>query len=167
MRFPCRLIACLALAAIAAGATTGSGPAAAQSESADGGKRLQALIKELRGEFARGERKQLIDPWYLRDLHKALERYENPWARRLFSDDFSGREPEPDPPWRVVAGEFLIDWRYGPALGGRAAGPGAPDAGETHLQQARHEADLRADSGPSRRQGSDRSHEPYLWACSE
>ena len=107
------VIACLALAAMAAGTTTWSGRAAAQADAAGEGKQLRALIKELKGQFERGERERLIDPWYLRDLRKVLGRYENPWAKRLFSDDFSGRGPQPDPPWQVTAGEFLIDWRYG------------------------------------------------------
>ncbi len=107
------VIACLALAAIAVGATTLSGPAAAQSAPAGGDQQLEKLIKELRNEFKRGESDRLIDPWYLRDLRKVLRSYENPWGKRLFSDNFSGRGPQPDPPWQVTAGEFLIDWRYG------------------------------------------------------
>ncbi len=107
------VIACLALAAIAAGATTLSGPAAAQSAPAGGDQQLEKLIKDLRDELKRGERDRLIDPWYLRDLRKVLRRYENPWGKRLFSDNFSGRGPQPDPPWQVTTGEFLIDWRYG------------------------------------------------------
>ncbi len=107
------VIACLALAAIAVGATTLSGPAAAQPAPAGGDQQLEKLIKELRNELKRGESDRLIDPWYLRDLRKVLRRYENPWGKRLFSDNFSGRGPQPDPPWQVTAGEFLIDWRYG------------------------------------------------------
>jgi hypothetical protein len=107
------VIACLALAAIAVGATTLSELAAAQSAPAGGDQQLENLIKELRDELKRGESERLIDPWYLRDLRKVLRRYENPWGKRLFSDNFSGRGPQPDPPWRVTAGEFLIDWRYG------------------------------------------------------
>ncbi len=107
------VIACLALAAIAVGATTSSGLAAAQSAPAGGDQQLEKLIKELRTELKRGESERLIDPWYLRDLRKVLGRYENPWGKRLFSDNFSGRGPQPDPPWQVTAGEFLIDWRYG------------------------------------------------------
>ncbi len=107
------VIACLALAAIAVGATTFSGPAAAQSAPAGGDQQLEKLIKELKGELERGERDRLIDPWYLRDLRKVLRRYQNPWGKRLFSDNFSGRGPQPDPPWQVTAGEFLIDWRHG------------------------------------------------------
>ncbi len=107
------VIACLALAAIAAGATTLSGPAAAQSAPAGGDQQLEKLIKDLRDELKCGERDRLIDPWYLRDLRKVLRSYENPWGKRLFSDNFSGRGPQPDPPWQVTTGEFLIDWRYG------------------------------------------------------
>ncbi len=107
------VIACLALAAFAAGATISSGPAAAQSEPAAEDSQIKALIKELRSQFDRGEKERLIDPWYLRDLRKVLGSYENTWDTVLFSDDFSGRGPLPDSPWQITAGEFLIDWRYG------------------------------------------------------
>lgn len=107
------VIACLAFAAFAAGATSWSGPAAAQADPAAGDPQLRALLKELGEQFDRGERERLIDPWYLRDLRKVLGRYQNPWDKRLFSDDFSGRGPRPAPPWKITAGEFLIDWRYG------------------------------------------------------
>ena len=107
------VIACLGLAAIAVGAATWSGPAAAQADPAAGDPQLRALLKELTEQLDRGERERLIDPWYLRDLRKVLGRYQNPWDKRLFSDDFSGRGPQPDPPWQITAGEFLIDWRYG------------------------------------------------------
>ncbi len=57
------VIACLALAAIAVGPTTLSGPAAAQSAPAGGDQQLEKLIKDLRDELKRGERDRLIDPW--------------------------------------------------------------------------------------------------------
>ena len=107
------VIACLVLAAFAAGATIWGGPAAAQTEPAAEDSQLKALIEELSSQLDRGEKERLIDPWYLRDLRKVLGRYENPWDTILFSDDFSGRGPQPEPPWKVTAGEFLIDWRYG------------------------------------------------------
>ena len=86
---------------------------AAQSASPGERDPLQALIKELNEQFDRGERERLIDPWFLRDLRQTLAGYEWPWGRRLLSDDFSGRGPQPDPPWKVTAGEFLMDWRFG------------------------------------------------------
>ncbi len=107
------VIACLAFAALAVGATIWSGPVAAQTDAAAGDPQLRTLLKELNEQLDRGERERLIDPWYLRDLRKVLGRYENPWDKRLFSDDFSGRGPLPAPPWKITAGEFLIDWRYG------------------------------------------------------
>ncbi len=107
------VIACFVLAAMAVGATTSSGPAGAQSNPAGGDKQLEALVKELKDELKRGERERLIDTWYLRDLRKILGRYDNRWSRRLFSDNFSGRGPQLDPPWQVTAGEIRIDWRYG------------------------------------------------------
>ncbi len=113
MKYLRSVIACLAFAAIAASAAAWSGSVAAQTDPASEDQQLGALIKELGEQLDRGERERLIDPWYLRDLRKILGRYENPWDKRLFSDDFSGRGPQPDPPWQVTAGEFLIDWRYG------------------------------------------------------
>lgn len=107
------VIAGFALVTMAVGATTSSGPAGAQSNPAGEDKQLKALVKELKNELKRGEPERLIDPWYLHDLRKILGRYEIPWSKRLFSDNFSGRGPQPDPPWQVTAGKILIDWRYG------------------------------------------------------
>ncbi len=87
-------------------------PAAGEPRAATQGQ-LQDLINEINIQLQRGERERLIDPWFLRDLRQTIERYEYPWSRRLFRDDFSGRGPQPDPPWQVRAGEFLIDWRLG------------------------------------------------------
>lgn len=111
------LAAPVALALLAPLAPGGSARA---QESGD----LQALIDALKAQLDRGERERLIDPWFLRDLRQTLARYEYPWHTRLFEDDFSGRGPQPDPPWRVTAGEFLIDWRYG-LRSVVAAGPAA------------------------------------------
>jgi hypothetical protein len=99
----------IALFALGVAAASVPAPATAQ-ESADP---VQGLVNELRGELDRAEQERLIDPWFLRDLRKLLDRYDWPWQNRLLSDDFSGRGPGPDAPWQVTAGEFLIDWRYG------------------------------------------------------
>ena len=85
-------------------------PSAAQSGSQD---ELGAFIDELRKIIDRGEKERLADPWYLRDLRDLISRYDWPWRKRLLSDDFSGRGPAPAKPWRVTAGEMLIDWRHG------------------------------------------------------
>jgi hypothetical protein len=94
-------------------ATAAPAPQAfAQSDSPDEAQ-LQVLVKELNSEFERGERERLIDPWFLRDLRQLLSRYDNPWNSMIFEDDFSSRSSRPGEPWQVVAGEMLVDWRYG------------------------------------------------------
>ncbi len=102
----------MALFALAAGAALLPAPAAAQG-SPESGDDLQALVRDLRGELDRAEKERLADPWFIRDVRKLLDRYDFPWQTRLLSDDFSGPGPGPDSPWRVTAGEFLIDWRHG------------------------------------------------------
>jgi len=106
-------ITAFAFALALAAAGFAAGPAAAQDAAKDSGDRLQGLIQELKGQLERGEKERLIDPWFLRDLRQTLRAYEYPWSKRRLGDDFSGRGPQPDPPWRVTAGEFLIDWRFG------------------------------------------------------
>ncbi len=72
-----------------------------------------ALIRELNTLLEKGEKERLIDPWFLRDIRTVISRYDRPWSSILLSDDFSARGPQPDAPWQVTAGEFLIDWRHG------------------------------------------------------
>ena len=85
-------------------------PSQAQGASQD---ELGAFIDELRALVDKGEKERLADPWYLRDLRDLISRYDWPWRKRLLSDDFSGRGPNPAKPWVVTAGEVLIDWRHG------------------------------------------------------
>lgn len=75
--------------------------------------RLHELTKGLNELLDKGERQRLADPWFLKDLRDLVNRYHRPWSRMLLSDDFSARGPEPQAPWRVIRGEFRIDWRYG------------------------------------------------------
>ncbi len=89
-------------------------PAAGQEQGAPGsGDQVQPLVDELRRELDRAERERLADPWFLGNLREILDRYDWPWQKRILYDDFSGRGPGADAPWRVTAGEHLIDWRYG------------------------------------------------------
>lgn len=74
---------------------------------------VQTLVDEIRAELDRAEQERLADPWFLRDLRGILDRYDRPWQSRLLDDDFSGQGPGPDAPWKVTAGEFLIDWNRG------------------------------------------------------
>lgn len=91
-----------------------SGPVYAQNAGGPSdNNRLQTLIDELKGLIAKGEKDRLADPWYLRDLRNTIARYDWPWSVNLLSDEFSSKGPKPDAPWKVVTGEFLIDWRHG------------------------------------------------------
>lgn len=87
--------------------------ASAHAQSPSGASELNRLLDELNELLDKGERERLLDPWFLRDLRNVVNKYDNPWRRRLLHDEFSGRDPNPAPPWRVTAGEFLVDWRYG------------------------------------------------------
>ena len=87
--------------------------APAQAQGVEPGNQVQTLVNELRAELDRAEKDRLADPWFLRDLRQILDRYDFPWQVRILHDDFSGQGPGPDAPWRVTAGEFLIDWRHG------------------------------------------------------
>ncbi len=87
--------------------------APAQAQGVEPGNQVQTLVNELRAELDRAEKDRLADPWFLRDLRQILDRYDLPWQVRILHDDFSGQGPGPDAPWRVTAGEFLIDWRHG------------------------------------------------------
>ena len=81
--------------------------------SGTGDERLQSLIDALNKELDRGEKERLLDPWFLRDLRGIVSQYDWPWGKTILSDRFDGKGPQPDPPWQVTAGEFLIDWRHG------------------------------------------------------
>jgi len=106
----------VSLAVLALGAAA---PATAQTwappdqQVAQAGESDKALIDELRTLIERGETERLADPWYLKDLRALVDRYDWPWRVRILSEDFSARGPQPPAPWRVTAGEFLIDWRHG------------------------------------------------------
>ncbi len=75
--------------------------------------RLRNLTKSLNELLDKGEQQRLADPWFLKDLRDLVNQYHRPWSRMLLSDDFSARGPEPQAPWRVLRGEFRVDWRYG------------------------------------------------------
>lgn len=98
---------------LSAALVAGLWAAPAQAQGVEPGNQVQTLVNELRAELDRAEKDRLADPWFLRDLRQILDRYDFPWQVRILHDDFSGQGPGPDAPWRVTAGEFLIDWRHG------------------------------------------------------
>ena len=99
------------LCCILFGFTTGLPVSLTAAEAGD--QQLQGLIKQLKAQVDRAEQQRLADPWFLRDLRDLIAEYENPWRKEVLHDDFSSRERTPSEPWRITAGEFLIDWRYG------------------------------------------------------
>ena len=102
-------------------------PAFAKTNVGAEADQLQTMLDELRALIDKGERERLADPWYLRDLKDLVGRYDWPWRNRVLSDDFSGRGPQPELPWRVTGGRVPDRLALRPALGGRTAGrAGAP-----------------------------------------
>ncbi len=103
---------------------------------------LRSLVDELNRQLDRAERNRLADPWFLRDLRELVRRYDYPWRQSILHDDFSAGE-RPAPPWQVMAGEFLADWRYGmrsvirpPARQGLGGGGGKEGADEKDIAAA-------------------------------
>lgn len=88
-------------------------PASASAQSDSDGGDINQLIDEINVLVEKGERERLADPWFLRDLRSVVGKYDYPWRQRILHDDFSGRDTLPRSPWKVTAGEFLVDWRYG------------------------------------------------------
>lgn len=74
---------------------------------------MQSLVDALNKELDRGEKERLLDPWFLRDLRGIISQYDWPWGKPILSDSFDSNGPQPEAPWQVTAGEFLIDWRHG------------------------------------------------------
>lgn len=94
--------------------------------------RLGELTKAIQELLDKGERERLADPWFLKDLRDLVNRYHRPWSRTLLTDDFSARGTRPQAPWKIVNGEFRVDWRYGlralvlPSRRSAASQPQAP-----------------------------------------
>lgn len=104
------------------------------------GDNTRALVQELNALLEKGEKERLIDPWFLRDLRNTIGKYDRPWSTVLLRDDFSARGPQPEPPWEVTAGEFLIDWRHG--LRSVIAGNAATQSDQSSQTQGTSEKDI-------------------------
>lgn len=74
--------------------------------------KLRSLLDELNTLISQGEKERLADPWFLQDLRALTARYDNPWRVTLYSEGFRTDGPPPTP-WKVVTGEFRVDWRFG------------------------------------------------------
>lgn len=86
--------------------------AAGQPPGGDSQQRLESVIEELRGLLDRAEQERSADPWLIQDMRAVLDRYDWPWTRRIYAEDFTRLSRLPQP-WRVVQGEFRVDRQLG------------------------------------------------------
>lgn len=77
----------------------------------ESGDRLQQMIEELRQRLEQAEEEREADPWLIRDLRELLARYEYPWTRTVYSQQFDRESRGPPSPWRVTAGSFRVTER--------------------------------------------------------
>ena len=114
-----RIFAVIAIAILMAVHT----PASAQYGSpTEDDNRTQRLIDELKGLIDKGESERLADPWYLRDLRGLVQRYDWPWRRLLFFDDFLGPGPAAGSALEGHGGRFPNRRALWHALGRKAGG---------------------------------------------
>lgn len=77
------------------------------------GKGAQELVDELRAMIEKAEKSRAADPRFLRDLRDLAGRFDVPWRKKLFSDDFSDGDFTAGPAWTVTAGRFWVEKGYG------------------------------------------------------
>lgn len=99
--------------ATAAMLLAGSGPAFAQDPGAGGEQQLQRLIEDVRELLDRAERERTADPWLIRDLRAVLDKYDWPWTKDIYAQDFTRPADGLPEPWRVVTGAFKVDRTLG------------------------------------------------------
>jgi hypothetical protein len=86
---------------------------------------LQGLVDELRSLAEKSRDQRAADRWLQQALEDLVSKYDWPWRKKLFSEDFSDGDFTTDPEWRVVSGRFWIDASLGlrsrvePQRGGR------------------------------------------------
>lgn len=85
-------------------------PAAAQSRRPE---TVQKLVDELRGMVKRGEQRRLADPRFLEELKALAGKYDWPWRRVVFRENFQDGDYRHDPSWSVAQGRFWVDARLG------------------------------------------------------
>ncbi len=83
------------------------------SRSAPAGKGAQELVDELLTMIEEAEKSRAADPRFLRDLRDLAGRFNAPWRKKLFSDDFIDGDFTAGPAWTVTAGRFWVEKGYG------------------------------------------------------
>lgn len=74
---------------------------------------VDAMVEDLKVLIEKAERANAAHPRFLKDLQELVDRYDNPWPLALVREDFGDGEYHRDPAWRVMRGEFFIDWSGG------------------------------------------------------
>lgn len=138
----------------------------------------KALLEELRVLAEKARRERAADRWLQRALDDLVARYDRPWQRTLFFDDFRDGDYDRNPRWALLEGRFevvrnrgLVAWND---AAGRQGGLGTdspmedrPPAGQGDLGAALVGALLQqalgpppggrpSDEAPARRSGPDR-----------
>lgn len=113
MRHGIRIVALAAVVALSAGA------ARAQRDDLYGEDRYgdrdaeQEMVDELRGLIEKAQRQRAVRPRFLRDLEDLANRHDYPWRRPIVREYFRDGDFTRDPHWRVVSGEFVMNWSGG------------------------------------------------------
>ncbi|RMG35364.1 MAG: hypothetical protein D6720_07285 [Gammaproteobacteria bacterium] len=79
-----------------------AGPALATGQSE------KTLLKELRALAEKARREQAADRWLQRALDDLVARYDRPWQRTLFFDDFRDGDFSRNPHWELLEGHFEV-----------------------------------------------------------
>lgn len=79
-----------------------AGPALAAGQSE------KPLLEELRALAEKARRQQAADRWLQRALDDLVARYDRPWQRTLFFDDFRDGDFNRNPRWELLEGHFEV-----------------------------------------------------------
>lgn len=74
------------------------------------GQNEKPLLEELRALAEKARRQQAADRWLQRALDDLVARYDRPWQRTLFFDDFRDGDFTRSPRWELLEGRFEV-WR--------------------------------------------------------
>ena len=79
----------------------------------DRSEKLQELVDQLRGLVDEADRARAADRRFLSDLRDLVRRYDWPWNRRVFFDDFRDGDYVNAPAWQLVDGGFRVQRELG------------------------------------------------------
>lgn len=72
------------------------------------GQDEKPLLEELRALAEKARRQQAADRWLQRALDDLVARYDRPWQRTLFFDDFRDGDLSRSPRWELLEGHFEV-----------------------------------------------------------